>query len=81
MEGGEGWMERTCVFNNKEICSVKTEFKLKPESLVEFCKLCDKNPRILAEERKTKDISEIVKHAIAELKPAICELLKEKKKK
>lgn len=33
-------MEYTCIFDPKQKCPVKTEYKLKPESLVEFCKIC-----------------------------------------
>ena len=29
-----------CIFDNHKPCSVKQEYKLKPESLVEFCKIC-----------------------------------------
>ncbi len=31
-----------CVFDKTIGCSVKTEYKLKPESLIEFCKICNK---------------------------------------
>ena len=31
-----------CVFDKTIECSVKTEYKLKPESLIEFCKICDR---------------------------------------
>ena len=29
-----------CIFDAKKPCPVKKEFKLKPESLVEFCNIC-----------------------------------------
>lgn len=29
-----------CVFDNKKKCPIKTEYKLKPESLSLFCKIC-----------------------------------------
>lgn len=35
----------TCIFDTKKVCSVRQEFKLVPESLVEFCQICDKTMR------------------------------------
>lgn len=29
-----------CAFNHDRVCPVRTMFKLKPESLVAFCKIC-----------------------------------------
>jgi len=40
LDGGDGWMEYTCIFDPKQKCPVKTSYKLVPESLVEFCKIC-----------------------------------------
>jgi len=33
-----------CVWNPKVVCPIRTIWKLKPESLVEWCKICDKLP-------------------------------------
>lgn len=33
-----------CIFDKEKPCPVKTEYKLKPESLAEFCKLCKGTP-------------------------------------
>lgn len=46
MEGGDGGMEKyVCIFDGSKLCPVKQEYKLKPESLVEFCKICLENNR------------------------------------
>jgi len=37
-------MEYTCIFDKKAECPVKQEYKLQPESLIEFCKICNKAP-------------------------------------
>lgn len=37
-------MVYTCIFNKEKECPVKQEYKLKPESLVEFCKICGSAP-------------------------------------
>ena len=34
----------TCVFDSTKQCEVKQTFKLVPESLVEFCKICHQAP-------------------------------------
>lgn len=36
----DGRMTYTCVFNKDKECPVKKEYKLTPESLVSFCKVC-----------------------------------------
>jgi len=46
---------RKCVFDNEKECPVKKEYKLKPESLVEFCKTCKIN-----EGTKNMDIEKTV---------------------
>ncbi len=33
-----------CVFRPEQECTVKAAFKLQPESLVEYCKICHINP-------------------------------------
>ena len=33
-------MDYSCVFDSNKRCEVKGAFKLVPESLVEFCKIC-----------------------------------------
>ena len=33
-----------CIFDNTKNCGVKNAFKLVPESLLEFCKLCNQKP-------------------------------------
>lgn len=34
----------TCIFEKDKECPVKTTYKLKPESLLEFCKICNLSP-------------------------------------
>lgn len=34
-----------CIFDVGKFCPAKTAFKLKPESLVEFCKICAENKK------------------------------------
>lgn len=33
-----------CVFDSTQECPVREQFKLQPENLLEFCKLCSKTP-------------------------------------
>lgn len=40
MEGKDKPKKYTCVLNPSVACQVKTEYKLQPESLVEFCRIC-----------------------------------------
>lgn len=38
-------MEYACIFEKDKECPVKKDYKLRPESLVEFCKVCSKHQR------------------------------------
>lgn len=35
-------IEYPCVFDEDKACPVKKQYKLEPESLVEFCKICNR---------------------------------------
>ena len=48
-----------CIFDAKKPCPVKKEFKLKPESLVEFCNIC-KAPTIGIKIQELKMIMDLV---------------------
>ena len=56
---GDGRMEKIeyyCIFDKKQPCPVKEEYKLKPESLNEFCKICNFAPANLQEKRMVFDV-------------------------
>ena len=50
-----------CIFDNAKSCEVKNVFKLVPESLLEFCKLCNQKPEFglkLTEMAQTERIAD-----------------------
>ena len=63
----------SCIFDKEKDCLVKQEYKLRPESLVEFCKICkvpDSNKRKMEFETTIQLISQMsnMQHELGEFK-------------
>ena len=62
-----------CAFNRERLCPVRTEYKLKPESLIEFCKVCPSFPSKQSQTLQWGLIAEITKQTIIEVSSIVKE--------
>ena len=49
-------MERKCIFDPSKSCPAKKAFKLQPESLVEFCKVCTFAPVNVSQQKQMLEV-------------------------
>lgn len=66
-------MTYKCIFDVEQECSVKEEYKLTPESLNEFCKICSKSSSKKQEAKILEMVAQIAGRFLADIMNAVKE--------